>query len=184
MDVDLCLENMLEELAVGSRAKPPLSFTEDELVQLSFLRSMEIDELVEASLIDSASRFDESLLDHIVLPFREIKISLSTGQSYPAEQLQIEYENVSLPRLVMDALRIECRKILEDGEKKNTIEAWKRRDADEVFEYDMTALKMAIFCDNHIKRYREQLGRGPSTTSVDGKSSEDITWPLPYKPNT
>lgn len=146
-------------------------FTEDEIAELSLLRSLEIDELVEAGLIDESCRFDAELLDEILFEQREINLRVTTGLAYPAHQLHVEYENKLLPRLSMDALRIDSRKIISAGEQKNNIESWKAKELDTVFDYHMTALEVLKAARNFINSYRNTLQKVNENSTVDGTQS-------------
>lgn len=138
-------------------------FSEDELTELSLLRGLEIDALVEHNLLPQSSRFEPALLSTIPLRYPEITISIQTGPEYPATQLEVDFENVSLPRLVMDGLRIECRKIVVSDGEKNRVERWKNRDEegglDGFFESEMTALHVAMRCRENLQRFRESSRR-------------------------
>lgn len=150
-------------------------FSEDDLVQLALLRTQEIDELVDANLINSSSRFDDSLLAEIVLNEPEVIITVRTGTYYPAVQLDIEFDNVSLPRLTMDSLRIECRRIILEGSNQNNSTLWKQREEDGLFNFHMTALELFHCVEGRIKSYRELLQNMKSTMAVVAKPITGIS---------
>jgi hypothetical protein len=136
------------------------TFSEDELIELSILRGQEIDELVEHGLLPQGSRFDEELLNTLVFSHPEVSISLHTGWKYPAEQLEIGFDNRTLPRLVMDALRIDCRKIIIKEVEKNNFKEWRDRELRNsfgVFNFEMTALHVAQKIEEHLNKYRDSL---------------------------
>lgn len=141
-----------------------VKFAAEDLIQLLLLRSLEIDEIVEAGFLDSSSRFEEDLLEEIKYRTTELDVTIKTGSRYPATQLILEHDNHSLPRLVMDGLRIACRKIVADGTKRNSLEAWSRRDPAEIFDYDMTALTVMKTIHEHISKYRQQLKEAKDAT--------------------
>ncbi|KFY41468.1 hypothetical protein V494_02980 [Pseudogymnoascus sp. VKM F-4513 (FW-928)] len=133
------------------------TYSEDELIELGLLRAKEVDELVEHGLLDASLRFDESLMDSIVLSHPELTITLHTGPTYPAEQLQIEIENISLPRIVVDELRNEARGIVARDSDTNNHEAWSKwsqSDAFEPFDFEMTAFHVTQMASGHLKNYR------------------------------
>lgn len=144
------------------------TFSDDELVELSLLRAKEVDELVEHGLLDASRRFDEGLLDIIILSYPELTISLHTGPTYPAEQLQVEVENISLPRLVVDELRNAAREIVARDTDTNNYEGWSRRSYSDdfgLFEFRMTAFHVARRVLERLEGYRDTM-KGPREESV------------------
>ncbi|SRR6266536_1434518 len=144
-------------------------FSEDELVELSILRGQEIDELVKNGFLDPDLRFDEDVLDAINLSYPEVIISIKTGSNYPAEQLDYKMTNLALPRLKMDALRIDIRKIVERDTTSNNYEKWKKRedgDAFGVFQFEMTALHIALKTIEHLEAYRGPPDSEPETDEL------------------
>lgn len=136
------------------------TFSDDELVELSLLRAKEVDELVEHGLVDASRRFDEDLLDIIILSYPELTISLHTGPTYPAEQLQVKIENISLPRLVVDELRNAAREIVVRDTDSNNYEGWSRRSHTDdfgVFEFEMTAFHVVEMASEHLEGYRDSI---------------------------
>jgi hypothetical protein len=141
----------------------------DELVELSILRGQEIDELVESGFLNPDRRFDEDVLESIELSYPEVIILIKTGSNYPAEQLDCEMSNLALPRLTMDALRIDIRKIVEKGITSNNYEKWKEReneDAFGVFGFEMTALHIARKTAEHLEAYRGPSASEPETDEL------------------
>jgi hypothetical protein len=148
--------------------------TDEDLIQLSLLRSLEVDEIVEAGFLDSSSRFEDDLLEEIKYKSTELDVTIKTGPGYPATQLILEHDNYSLPRLVMDGLRIACRKTVADGTKRNNLEAWSQRDPDEIFDYDMTALVVMKTIHEHISKYRQQLKEARDATFSASNPVSDL----------
>lgn len=147
-------------------------FSDEDLVELSLLRANEIDELVEHGLIDASHRFDEDLLDILVLSYPELTISLHTGPTYPAEQLQVEIENISLPRLAVDELRNAVREIVARDADTNNYDGWRRRahsDDFGIFEFEMSAFHVARRAFGHLESYRDSI-MGPREESVEDRA--------------
>lgn len=136
------------------------TFSDDELVELSLLRANEVDELVEHNLLDASRRFDEDLLHILVLAYPELIISLHTGPTYPAEQLQVEIENISLPRVIVDELRNAVREIVARDTDTNNYGKWSRRSHNDdfgIFEFEMTAFHVAQRAFEHLESYRDSI---------------------------
>ncbi|KAF3932161.1 hypothetical protein ABW20_dc0108360 [Dactylellina cionopaga] len=148
-------------------------FTEDDLIELSILREEEIDQIFEAGLGPSADRFDESLREKLVFPYPEMVLTLETGERYPVFPLSYTIDNLSLPRLVVDNLRIALRNIMISFDDKNAIQRWMTRAENEsnygAFESDMVALQIAKCTKEHIQSYRAKCRAmiDPSTIAVD-----------------
>jgi hypothetical protein len=150
------------------------TFSDDELVELSLLRAKEVDELVEHGLLEASRRFDEDVLDILILSYPELTIWLHTGPTYPAEQLQVEIENVSLPRLVVDELRNAAREIVARGSGTNNYEGWSRRSQNDdygLFEFEMTAFNVARSASEHLQGYRDSIKR----SRAENSHAEDLT---------
>lgn len=135
-----------------------LNVSEDDLTELSLLRALEIDELVSSGLLTEKQRFDESLLSELRFTYPEIKLHLFTGPAYPAEQLSFEIENLLLPRLDFDALRVELRKIRSDETAANNNQRWREREEGEAFESEMTALHLVQKTIDFLNSFRKLDG--------------------------
>lgn len=139
-------------------------FSEEDLIQLSLLRGQEIDSLVDQNLLPEESRFTDEVLQTLIFPHPEIIIKLYTGDHYPAEQLTCEFENVSLPRLVIDELRIAIRKIMVQDTERNNYGCWKAREEDGedvfgAFVFEMSAVHVARRTVEFLAAYREKNKR-------------------------
>ncbi|EPS44865.1 hypothetical protein H072_1151 [Dactylellina haptotyla CBS 200.50] len=152
-----------DELRISTQE---VTFTDDELVELSFLREEEIDQMVEAGLIRDDSRFDESLREKLVFSYPEMALTLVTGERYPVFPLSYTIDNISLPRLVVDDLRISLRNMMVTFDDKNAIQRWLTRADNEsnygAFESDRVALNLARKTHEHILSYRSSLKKDPS----------------------
>lgn len=95
-------------------------FTDDELVELEFLRDQEIDGLVENGLLPKEDRWNVECRQCFTLTFPEITLDIVTGDWYPVK-------NISLPRVVVDQLRVALRGIHESDKRENTFKRWGER---------------------------------------------------------
>ncbi|KAF3904275.1 hypothetical protein AA313_de0206875 [Arthrobotrys entomopaga] len=150
-----------------------ITFTEDDLIELSFLREEEIDKMVECGLINPDSRFDESLRERIVFSYPELILTLETGPRYPVFPLSYTIDNLTLPRLVIDNLRISLRNIMVTFDDTNAIKRWTSRADNEenygAFDSDMVALQLAQKTKEHILAHRTVINSAidPTTVAVD-----------------
>jgi hypothetical protein len=154
-------------------------FNDDDLIELSLLRGLEIDCLVSEGLLSPYQRFDSSLLESLLFTYNELVLTIHTGDTYPASQLSFEVVNLDLPRLVYDSLRIALRIIIEEGAKVNNADRWMRRDEDDafgVFEFEMSVLKLVQKTNEHLDKYRKLLAQDEEdniTTNTSLKFKND-----------
>jgi hypothetical protein len=162
-------------------------FEDDDLETLRILRGQEIDELVDHGFLPPALRFDDGLLDTIELSYSELKLCIQTGNAYPAEQLSYEVKNLTLSRLVVDALKVELRHLVENDSKINNYEIWVSKEAEDsygVFQFQMSALKMAQVTTKHLTAYRNRdatgdsnAGAQPNAATLNSELKNDIISP-------
>ncbi|KAK6514362.1 hypothetical protein TWF506_008758 [Arthrobotrys conoides] len=134
-----------------------LTFTEDDLIQLSLLRSEEIDQIISSSLLPSSLRFDPSLHETLTFTHPELILTLTTGPKYPVLPLSYTLQNISLPRLVIDNLRVELRKIMVGYSEGDSINRWINREENEnygIYEPDNIAFLLSKTTYSHLLSYR------------------------------
>ncbi|KAL8832189.1 MAG: hypothetical protein Q9191_000405 [Dirinaria sp. TL-2023a] len=152
-------------------------FAEDELLELRLLREEEIDALVAANLLGGEQRWDSELLDGFTFNYPEMKLIIETGARYPAEPLFYRVENASLPRLVIDALRVALRQIALTDSGTNTLDAWKDRASNAYgrFEFAMTSLHLASKTAEYLKSFRLNLAslQGLSAAHAQSETLSD-----------
>ena len=105
-----------------NRAADTISFSADDLIELETYRDEEIDALVDAGLLPKKDRWNPDLRNCLRFRFLEIVLVVVTGQKYPVQCLHHHIENISLPKEVVDSLRVILRKIVE---LDSTAENWK-----------------------------------------------------------
>jgi hypothetical protein len=160
---DYLAEEVLQTSSTPAIPSPELNmicFSDDDLVELSILRGQEIDELVEQGLLLVERRFDEDVLESFSFSYPEMVLDIKTGATYPAKQLSFEVQNLSLPRLVVDHLKIELRRISIRETEVNNIRKWNNRSSDDsfgVFEFEKTALHLVQKTVQYLTCYRKEL---------------------------
>lgn len=132
-------------------------FSNDELVELELLRDQEIDNLVDAGLLPKNHRWNPECRQGFTLTFPEMAVCIVTGDRYPVKALSYQVKNISLPRVVVDQLRVALRGIHETDARANTFESWKGRESSEsgCFEFEMGALHIAARATTHLELYRK-----------------------------
>ncbi|KAK6336520.1 hypothetical protein TWF696_002070 [Orbilia brochopaga] len=156
---------------VQSAATASLSFTDDELTELAILRDEEIDRLHTASLIPDSTRFDPSLHGCLVFNYPEMTLTLLTGPSYPVTQPSYTIENISLPRIVVDGIRIALRSIISSVDNAATVHRWLTRADNEdtygAFASDSLAFRLASTAHEHLLSHRSNLPTTNIPPAVD-----------------
>ena len=134
------------------------SFSNEELTQLRLLREEEIDALVEQALLSREQRWEPELHNGFTFAHPEINLVIRTGDSYPAKPLNYYVENLSLPRLVVDDLRVALRQVALADSKANRLEAWNARweaNTYGLFNFAMTSLHLASRTAAHLAAFRK-----------------------------
>ncbi|KAF3255597.1 hypothetical protein TWF128_005588 [Orbilia oligospora] len=138
-----------------------LTFTEDDLIQLSLLRDEEIDQIISSSLLPESQRFDPSLHESLTFTQPELILTLTTGPHYPVLPLSYTLQNLTLPRLIIDNLRVELRKIMVTFSENESITRWLTREDNEqnygIYEPDNIALSLLKTTSSHLTSYRNSL---------------------------
>ncbi|EWC45200.1 hypothetical protein DRE_06088 [Drechslerella stenobrocha 248] len=126
------------------------TFTVDELIELSILRDEEIDNIIQAGLLPASSRFDTTLHNQLIFHHPELTLTIYTGPHYPAANLpSYTIENISLPRLIVDGIRIALRRVIAaiDEGADARLRRWLTRTENVntygAFESEMAALQLA-----------------------------------------
>lgn len=104
-------------------------FTDDELVELELLRDQEIDTLVDTGLLSKEDRWNAECRQGFTLDVAEMTVHIVTGDWYPVKRLSYEVKNISLPRIVVDQLRVALRGIHEIDARANTFKRWSERES-------------------------------------------------------
>ncbi|KAF3307930.1 hypothetical protein TWF173_002090 [Orbilia oligospora] len=147
-----------------------LTFTEDDLIQLSLLRDEEIDQIISSSLLPESQRFDPSLHESLTFTHPELILTLTTGPHYPVLPLSYTLQNLTLPRLIIDNLRVELRKIMVTFSENESITRWLTREDNEqnygIYEPDNIALSLLKTTSSHLTSYRNSLQSLPLPPSA------------------
>jgi hypothetical protein len=67
------------------------------------------------------------VLNSLSFTYVDVISEIRTGETYPAEQLSFEVRNLSSPRLIVDPLKIELRRMLLRDAEVNNMEIWNSR---------------------------------------------------------
>ncbi|KAK6513484.1 hypothetical protein TWF281_005108 [Arthrobotrys megalospora] len=137
-----------------------VTFSEDDLIELSLLREEEIDHLVSSNLLPQDSRFDPTLHDQLTFPYPELILTLTTGPKYPVLPLSYTVQNLTLPRLIVDNLRITLRNIMITFSENESLSRWLNRSTNSnygIYDPDLLALSLAKATNEHITTYRSSL---------------------------
>lgn len=131
-------------------------FSEDELVELEVLRDQEIDAMFDQGLLPDKDRWNLEYRRAFCFNYPEMTLEIVTGDGYPVNTLTHQITNISLPRIVVDQLRVILRECLENDSQANSFEKWCEREASGsgFFEFEMAALHIVAKSVAHLKHFR------------------------------
>ncbi len=134
----------------------PMTFDEDELVELELLRDEEIDVLVDRGLISSNNRWNPKYRKGFTLKCPKMALVITTGDGCPVKPLTYQITNINLPRVIIDQLRVKVRAIDEIDRRANTSEQWCRRHLSDngCFQFEMAALHIIVETIAFLKYFR------------------------------
>ena len=153
------------------------SYSEDELTQLSLMREEEIDALVEQGLLSGEQRWEPELHDGFHFAHPELNLVIKTGDSYPAEPLDYCVENLTLPRLAVDDLRITLRQIAIADNENNRLKASNARDEPDTcghFDFVMTSVHLASKTGEYLEAFRTKIQENVEQARNKGAFDEEL----------
>lgn len=165
------------------------NFTVDELIELEMLRDQEIDALVREKYIAQHDRWDIEHRDGFNLTYPELALTITTGEGYPVKPLSYELKNFTLPRVVIDQLRVSLRDIHAVSVQENTLDKWNKRELCDtgLYEFKMAALQITAQTLAHLKHYRsdpmywrKQVDLKRTDYNRSHLVSRDMIWPTQY----
>lgn len=130
------------------------------MIELELLRDQEIDALVEEALIPEEERWNVEMRNGFTLSHPEILLEIKTGHPYPAGPLECQVKNLTIPRIIVDRLRVALRQSMQNDNEANGLENWTRRAklrSCEPFECEMAALHVARKTKEFLTQYRGDL---------------------------
>lgn len=104
-------------------------------------------------------RFDEGVLNEIKLEYSELVLKITTGETYPAEQLSFEITNLTLSRRDLDLLRAQLRGVVQEDAKINNRCVWASKEMEAAygnFEFRHTALAIVNATVQYLKTYQSK----------------------------
>lgn len=156
-DNESCDFGLVQDQEPETTPDDELVFTDDEIVELELLRDQEIDSLVDNGLLPKEGRWNIECREGFTLTFPEMTLGIVTGDWYPVKSLSYEVRNISLPRVVIDQLRVALRGIHDMDRRANTFKRWGERESSKsgCFEFEMAALNIASRATDHLNKYRK-----------------------------
>ena len=78
----------------------------------STIRDQEVDALVEEGLLPREDQWNVELRNGFQFPYPEAVVTVKTGHPYPAGPVAYEIKNLTMPRTIVDQLRINLRQLI------------------------------------------------------------------------
>ncbi|KAI8963799.1 hypothetical protein F5Y11DRAFT_130180 [Daldinia sp. FL1419] len=137
---------------------------EDDLVELSLLRDLEVDELIRNGFLSEDEQMTNPLDKVLVLKYGEVDLSITTKPLYPAASVTWKLQSYKLSRESVIELRAKLSQIVEAATVTNNISSWNDREEceDGFFEPTMTVFKLAKETRTYLKLWREKLSKKPT----------------------
>lgn len=137
-------------------------FTDEDRIQLGFLRDEEVDELVSEGLLPEESRLASPLEGPIQFPFPEAILHVTPGPFYPVVSEFNDFlrlENLTLGRVPCDTLRAKLLSLYDGALQTNTMSMWESRENLNpygIFERTMLIFELASTARKFLKEHREK----------------------------
>lgn len=135
-------------------------FSDEDLIQLSFLRDEEVDSLVLTGDLDEECRLDSPLEKAVAFKFPEIILHVNPGPYYPVllgSEGFFTIENIQMSRVPCDALRARLLHIYDEALQTNTLSMWEARDDLDpygLFERAMVVSQLVAATRDSLVQYR------------------------------
>lgn len=162
-------------MLVNQVARTMSSFTEDDMIELELLRDQEIDALVHQGFISTDEQWNPKLRNGLVFHYSELDVEITTGHPYPAGPLEYQVKNKSMPRIIVDKLRIDLRETIEYDSNANSFEKWVSRGSFNnygCFEFEMSVLHIAVKTAEHLAEFRNSQNAA-NTPKESKKPNQD-----------
>ena len=178
--------------ALRNHAPIESAFSEDELVQLAFLRDEEADELVSGGYLDEDARLSSPLEGPVRFEFRELILHVRPKKIYPVLLDTNDFfsvENLLLSRVPCDELRAAQHVICDDALQTNTLSIWNaREDLDPygLFKCTMLILRLVQEAQSAVDKHRAiiqrilghepqpTIGKAPSTLMSASEMAREL----------
>ncbi|KAI1842003.1 hypothetical protein JX266_011758 [Neoarthrinium moseri] len=134
-----------------------IDFSENELIELSFLRDLEADQLIAENFLDKDRQLESPLDEELVLEYEELALHVTAGRGYPA--LSVSYywvDNISLPRTSIIELREQLKQLVHEANLINNHSRWEEREETGFYEPSMVVLDLAKTTRNHLEEFRKK----------------------------
>lgn len=134
-------------------------WSEEDLVELEFIRAKEIDAFVDQAILPETQRYNSDLHNGFTFEYPEMILDITTGKHYPVEPPGFEVTNNTLPRLVIHGLREELRQIIVDDRKPSILDEWNHRaerDSLEPVGFLLTALRLVTATISRLQDFRAE----------------------------
>lgn len=142
--------------------------SEDHLIQLSFIRDEETDELVAAGHISPDSRWNAPLNDTATFQYEEMTLHITPSPLYPVAPVKWDIVNHSMSIAAVDRTRRRLREIVLGTVNENSPErfrAWFDMYDGSVFEYTKVVTLLVEETVRQLETFRaEKMRRSPGRT--------------------
>ncbi|KAL8795213.1 MAG: hypothetical protein Q9195_002224 [Heterodermia aff. obscurata] len=135
------------------------TWSEEDLVELEFVRAKEIDAFVDQAILPETQRYNNDLHNGFTFEYPEFVLQITTGKHYPVEPPSFEVINSTLPRVVIDGLREELRQVILDDRMPGIFNEWNHRaecDSLGSVDFPLTALRLVTATIARLQDFRAE----------------------------
>lgn len=163
------------------------TYSEEDLIELAFLRDLETDQLIAEGLLDKDMQMSSPLDDELVLKHKELSLHITADVHYPVSTISYQVENYAVPREDVIQLRSRLKEIVEAAEATNNLTKWKEREAEDssgIYEPTMVVLELARETNKCLTELRSRNiadRLDPSSTLLAASSSQVLKPKLPFQ---
>lgn len=136
-------------------------FSDDDLIELSFLRDLEVDQLIDQGLLDDHLKLSSPLDEELAFAYDELTLRVLAGPHYPAVAVtwSVECRHTFSCTAIID-LRARLGQIVEEATHTNSLEKWLERESDTgsgIYEPTMVVLSLVKETVTHIIAIRQKV---------------------------
>ncbi|KAK8130973.1 parp domain-containing protein [Apiospora sp. TS-2023a] len=135
-------------------------FSEDDLIELSFLRDLEVDQLIDQGLLGDHLKLSSPLDEELAFAYDELTLRVLAGPHYPAVAVTWSVEGRhAFSRTAIIDLRALLGQIMEEAAHTN-LDKWLERESDAssgIYEPTMVVLSLVKETITHIIAFRQKV---------------------------
>lgn len=136
-------------------------FSEDDLIELSFLRDLEVGQLIDVGLLGDHLKLSSPLDEELAFAYDELTLRVLAGPHYPAVEVtwSVECRHTFYRTAIID-LRTRLGEIVEEASHMNNLDNWLKRESDVssgIYKPTKVVLSFVMETVTHIVAFRRKV---------------------------